>query len=323
MVREIECCMRRSDLNSNEGSEHNLCLGIDSYGISVTTLEEVFLRVAGSDFNEAECFEEKATFVSHASMVSQASHNYTPRNILLPKLSEHYKVDSDRNGQICISSSYSALDEYALAVHFYHYYALLANNFFRLSSVFFFADGLASLALLRQGMKDGSGDGFLDWNVIDASICYLAAEGIVYYLLTLVLELVPPHKLRATIEECWRSMKIFQRSSSCYTEPLLESSSKNNILDLDEDVDVREERNRVLSGSTDNAIIYLCYLQKVYPGNYHSTKVSVHSLTFAVQKGTCFGFLGTNEQGKLQPFQCYLVQELSSICRAQNIGHFG
>lgn len=34
-------------------------LGIESYGISVTTLEEVFLRVAGGDFDQAELLEEK------------------------------------------------------------------------------------------------------------------------------------------------------------------------------------------------------------------------------------------------------------------------
>ncbi|KAH7855585.1 hypothetical protein Vadar_026504 [Vaccinium darrowii] len=111
-----------------------------------------------------------------------------------------------------------------------------SENIFRLSPGFCFADGLASLALLRQGMKDGSGDGVFDWNVAGAALCYLAAEA---------------------------------------------------------------ERSRVLSGSMDKAIIYLRNLRKVYPGwNYHGTKVAVHSLTFAVQEGECFGFLGTNGAGK-------------------------
>lgn len=50
------------------------------------------------------------------------------------------------------------------------------QNFFRLSPAFCFADGLASLALLRQGMKDKSSDGVFNWNVTGASICYLGLE---------------------------------------------------------------------------------------------------------------------------------------------------
>lgn len=50
------------------------------------------------------------------------------------------------------------------------------QNFFRLFPGFCFADGLASLALLRQGMKDKSSDGVFDWNVTGASLCYLGLE---------------------------------------------------------------------------------------------------------------------------------------------------
>lgn len=52
----------------------------------------------------------------------------------------------------------------------------ILQNFFRLSPGFCFADGLASLALLRQGMKDKSSDAAFDWNVTGASICYLGVE---------------------------------------------------------------------------------------------------------------------------------------------------
>ncbi|KAM0978401.1 hypothetical protein ACFX2C_014372 [Malus domestica] len=38
---------------------------------------------------------------------------------------------------------------------------------------FCFADGLASLALLRQDMKDKSSNQAFDWNVTGGSICYL------------------------------------------------------------------------------------------------------------------------------------------------------
>lgn len=42
----------------------------------------------------------------------------------------------------------------------------------------------------------------------------------------------------------------------------------------------------------------MCFLQ-VYPGGKHcQSKVAVDSLTFSVQEGECFGFLGTNGAGK-------------------------
>lgn len=55
-------------------------------------------------------------------------------------------------------------------------FVFILQNFFRLSPGFCFADGLASLALLRQGMKDKTSDGVFDWNVTSASICYLGCE---------------------------------------------------------------------------------------------------------------------------------------------------
>lgn len=43
----------------------------------------------------------------------------------------------------------------------------------------------------------------------------------------------------------------------------------------------------------------ICLQIQVYPGGkYRGGKVAVHSLTFSVQEGECFGFLGTNGAGK-------------------------
>ncbi|XP_059428864.1 ABC transporter A family member 1 isoform X1 [Corylus avellana] len=185
------------------------------------------------------------------------------------------------------------------------------KNFFRLSPAFCFADGLASLALLRQGMKDKSSDGVFNWNVTGASICYLGLESIIYFLLTLGLELWPSHKLNPVRIKEWWSKKGLQPGTSSYLEPLLKPSSEAVALDLDEDIDVKTERNRVLSGSIDNAIIYLRNLQKVYPGGMHcGTKVAVQSLTFSVQAGECFGFLGTNGAGKTTTLSMLSGEEL-------------
>ncbi|KAK9181201.1 hypothetical protein WN944_024338 [Citrus x changshan-huyou] len=196
-------------------------------------------------------------------------------------------------------SDHTMAQNVVLLVHFFT--GLILMNFFRLSPGFCFADGLASLALLRQGMKDKTSDGVFDWNVTSASICYLGCESICYFLLTLGLELLPSHKWTLmTIKEWWKGTRHrLCNTPSSYLEPLLQSSSESDTLDLNEDVDVQVERNRVLSGSVDNAIIYLRNLRKVYPGGKRSdAKVAVHSLTFSVQAGECFGFLGTNGAGK-------------------------
>lgn len=65
------------------------------------------------------------------------------------------------------------------------------------------------------------------------------------------------------IKKWWGEINIFPRNST-YLEPLLEPP-ETFVTDLNEDVDVKTERSRVLSGSVDNAIIYLRNLRKVLP----------------------------------------------------------
>lgn len=85
--------MRISNTNSEAtGSEDGHYLGIESYGISVTTLEEVFLRVAGCDINEAECLEEKKALDSSDSVVSQSSLSYEPKKSHDSKLCGNYMM---------------------------------------------------------------------------------------------------------------------------------------------------------------------------------------------------------------------------------------
>ncbi|RVW16546.1 ABC transporter A family member 1 [Vitis vinifera] len=63
MFREIESCMNSVHNSDRSGNEDKYNLGIESYGISVTTLEEVFLRVAGCDFDETECSKQEKLHV--------------------------------------------------------------------------------------------------------------------------------------------------------------------------------------------------------------------------------------------------------------------
>lgn len=104
-------------------------------------------------------------------------------------------------------------------------------------------------------------------------------QSLCYFLLTLGLELLPLHKLTATaVKEWWikhlrnSSTNLKTETSSPSLEPLLAPSSEYVIPDYDLDVDVAAERNRILSGSIDNAIIYLSNLRKVFSPFFFSTE---------------------------------------------------
>ncbi|KAG0464673.1 hypothetical protein HPP92_018837 [Vanilla planifolia] len=174
------------------------------------------------------------------------------------------------------------------------------KNFFRISPAFCFADGLASLALRRQDLKIRSKHGILDWNVTGASLCYLAVESAVYFLLTIAVEYIPRPKINLIAGPNWSSFGFanHKKTQTC-SQPLLGSLGDSSMVIADEDVDVTAERHRTLNNLVDNAIVCLHNLRKVYPaGNNCDEKVAVHSLTFTVQEGECFGFLGTNGAGK-------------------------
>lgn len=82
--------MKRSMPNSgieNRGEEN---LGIESYGISVTTLEEVFLRVAGGDFDQDESHEEIEGPVSCDTATLQPCQSYAQKRTFHSKLCGTY-----------------------------------------------------------------------------------------------------------------------------------------------------------------------------------------------------------------------------------------
>lgn len=91
MFREIEQCTRRSVDNSQTiDCEDKQKSGIESYGISVTTLEEVFLKVAGCDFDEAECLEERREIVLPDYAVSQTCDDYAPKERFYSRICGNY-----------------------------------------------------------------------------------------------------------------------------------------------------------------------------------------------------------------------------------------
>lgn len=102
-------------------------------------------------------------------------------------------------------------------------FSILDQNFFRLSPSFCFADGLASLALLRQGMKIGSSEGYFGWNVSGGSICYLAAE--VRFWFSSLFTLLSP-----SIEFCAScTLALTLTSTFIYSTPCCKKVTKNSI----------------------------------------------------------------------------------------------
>ncbi|XP_063138015.1 retinal-specific phospholipid-transporting ATPase ABCA4 isoform X1 [Rattus norvegicus] len=112
------------------------------------------------------------------------------------------------------------------------------------------------------------------WDLIGKNLVAMAIEGVVYFLLTLLIQ----HHFFLTR---W------------IAEPAREPV-------FDEDDDVAEERQRVMSGGSKSDILKLNELTKVYSG---SSSPAVDRLCVGVHPGECFGLLGVNGAGKTTTFK--------------------
>lgn len=83
--------MKRSKSSSENADKGDATsFGIESYGISVTTLEEVFLRVAGGDFDENEGLDNEKSLIIPEADVNQPSQYYGPMKIYPSKVCNSY-----------------------------------------------------------------------------------------------------------------------------------------------------------------------------------------------------------------------------------------
>lgn len=83
--------MQRSNLGlENPNYPGSDFLGIESYGISVTTLEEVFLRVAGGDFDETECPVNEKPLDTPNTHAEQPNQNNDSERMSCSKVSKNY-----------------------------------------------------------------------------------------------------------------------------------------------------------------------------------------------------------------------------------------
>ncbi|XP_066232841.1 retinal-specific phospholipid-transporting ATPase ABCA4 isoform X3 [Saccopteryx leptura] len=112
------------------------------------------------------------------------------------------------------------------------------------------------------------------WDLIGKNLVAMAAEGVVYFLLTILIQ-----------NHFFHTRQVAERTK----EPI-----------MDEDDDVAEERQRILSGGNKTDILSLTELTKIYSG---ASSPVVNRLCVGVRPGECFGLLGVNGAGKTTTFK--------------------
>ncbi|XP_072517055.1 phospholipid-transporting ATPase ABCA1 isoform X1 [Salminus brasiliensis] len=128
-------------------------------------------------------------------------------------------------------------------------------------------------ALQRLGTKQTLEP--LAWDFVGKNLFAMAVEGIVFFIFTILLQ-----------------YKFFIRFRLPWLEPVLPPLGP-------EDEDVGRERDRVKNGRTQDDILTLIDLSKVYKAG---KKPAVDRLCLGIPRGECFGLLGVNGAGKTSTF---------------------
>ncbi|KAK7490493.1 hypothetical protein BaRGS_00018279 [Batillaria attramentaria] len=146
--------------------------------------------------------------------------------------------------------------------------------------------GLIDMALYQMEEQVGARYGeslqynLLEWDIVGRNLVFMLAQGVLFFFLNLLMEYNCFCKWR------WRVSGAMLRAQ------------------VEEDVDVIRERERVLSGTADSDILQLNNLTKVYwaPGK-KGKMTAVDHLCVGVPAGQCFGLLGVNGAGKTTTFK--------------------
>ncbi|TMW56586.1 hypothetical protein Poli38472_006596 [Pythium oligandrum] len=168
-------------------------------------------------------------------------------------------------------------------------------------------------------------------------ITYLAIEGPVFFLLALLVDFVKTgewtiggQEVRVLMSGVWkwcRSRVYSMRRSDAklHVQETMNGSAEEDTREQDEDV--RAEANRVLTSlvgdagasvnAADDEVVRIFRLQKTYADG----KCALSNLTFGLQRGECFGFLGINGAGKTTTMKILTGDLLPTYGTAQLNGH--
>uniref|UniRef100_A0A4W6D9J8 P-type phospholipid transporter n=1 Tax=Lates calcarifer TaxID=8187 RepID=A0A4W6D9J8_LATCA len=116
----------------------------------------------------------------------------------------------------------------------------------------------------------------LQWDFVGKNLFAMAAEGVVFFIFTILLQ-----------------YKFFIHFRPWWAEPEIPSLGP-------EDEDVARERERVKSGKAQSDILTMIDLSKIYKAG---RKPAVDRLCLGIPRGECFGLLGVNGAGKTSTFR--------------------
>ncbi|XP_061694281.1 retinal-specific phospholipid-transporting ATPase ABCA4 [Syngnathoides biaculeatus] len=119
-------------------------------------------------------------------------------------------------------------------------------------------------------------DNAFRWDFVGRNVCFMAAEGFVYFALNLLIQ------YRFFLDRC-RSL-----------------SDGKRLPPADEDDDVARERRRVYDGGSKSDVLQIQDLSKTYVGR---KRAAVDGICVGVPAGECFGLLGVNGAGKTTTFK--------------------
>ncbi|XP_050403065.1 phospholipid-transporting ATPase ABCA1 isoform X2 [Patella vulgata] len=121
----------------------------------------------------------------------------------------------------------------------------------------------------------------LQWDIVGRNLFCLTMLGIIFFTLNWLIEY------------------------HFFIKPKM-SNDKDGSTDGIEDIDVKRERQRVLSGDADDEALVIKNISKTYTTGRKKMK-AVNNLCVGVPKGQCFGLLGVNGAGKTTTFKMLTV----------------
>ena len=207
-----------------------------------------------------------------------------------------------------------------------HVYRLLPN--------FAFAECIVNLILYTRPSTFGPAQEIWSWKVTGDPLLMLALEIPIYFGIVMLIEyvLATPEALQFVSEIGYRVSRLCACCASSEDETDAAAAAADHVTEEDlteglddlatlagpeaEDEDVALERARVSAlsyeamanaragaktqrGVPDSKVpVILDGLRKVFSEVGKKDKTAVHNLSFAVERGECFGFLGINGAGK-------------------------